>query len=385
MPLLSIKELSKAVKDGMLKAITIDTSKFEQYKFGFEFGLLKSLRQFGRTGITFLLSDIVLEEIKRHLISTATIERSHAINAIKPLSGSWGLTANQRDAALNTLFGEQSVETHTVNRINNFIEVTGAEILESAPLVDIHTLIELYKTPSPPFANREGKKNEFPDAITLLAIEKWAKTNELLILAVSNDSDWRSFCEQSQSICYLNDLGEALAVFQEDASVAEILIRENIAAGTLDGFNETINDCLNDELWKIEFDAEAYSDYRYDEEHTNTEIIDWHLQEVDGSPEIIVIEYNEGRLVAEMQLECEVVIDFSFAFEKWDGIDKDYFGMGSGSASPSATIEVTVLATFLFENGRLSIESTELEPNHYTIELGEIGPNWMYEHLEEDN
>lgn len=54
--------------------ITIDTNIFEKEGFNLEDGILANLKQFSRTKtISFVMSDIVLEEIKRHMIAKTDI------------------------------------------------------------------------------------------------------------------------------------------------------------------------------------------------------------------------------------------------------------------------------------------------------------------------
>ncbi|MFH4307413.1 PIN domain-containing protein, partial [Acinetobacter baumannii] len=64
---------------------------------------------------------------------------------------------------------------------------------------------------TPPFGKEVKKKNEFPDAITLNAIEEWAKQNNKKVLAIACDNDWKSYCEKSENIEYNDDLATVLA------------------------------------------------------------------------------------------------------------------------------------------------------------------------------
>ena len=56
----------------------------------------------------------------------------------------------------------------------------------------------MYFSPETPF--EEGKKHEFPDAIALITLEDWAKTNGKNLLAITRDKGWIAFCEKSEWI-----------------------------------------------------------------------------------------------------------------------------------------------------------------------------------------
>lgn len=81
----------------------------------------------------------------------------------------------------------------SAKRINRFIEKTGALELECGEFISVSSLLQKYFHNEPPFAETGKKKNEFPDAIVLMATEEWAKINDVKVLAVSKDNDWNRY------------------------------------------------------------------------------------------------------------------------------------------------------------------------------------------------
>jgi hypothetical protein len=61
--------LPTAVATGLIKAITLDTSTFEQHSLRLETGLLKQLNQFASSSIVFVVSDVIKSEVIDHLAS----------------------------------------------------------------------------------------------------------------------------------------------------------------------------------------------------------------------------------------------------------------------------------------------------------------------------
>ncbi|MEA5471120.1 PIN domain-containing protein, partial [Spirulina sp. 06S082] len=62
------KELRKKIIDGKITKITLDTTIFDSCDYSFESSILKLLKQFRNSPIQFVLSDIIVKEIKSHLI-----------------------------------------------------------------------------------------------------------------------------------------------------------------------------------------------------------------------------------------------------------------------------------------------------------------------------
>lgn len=68
---LNLEEIKKAVREGQLTAISLDTQVIDRQSRRLEQGLLKRMRQFRGTKISVLFSDIVARELRAHLIADA--------------------------------------------------------------------------------------------------------------------------------------------------------------------------------------------------------------------------------------------------------------------------------------------------------------------------
>ncbi|KLN53543.1 hypothetical protein [Variovorax paradoxus] len=105
MPNLGLIELGNAVYREQIKGIVLDTSIFDQYRYGFEFGLLAKLQQFQRSTVAHVVIDVVRHELQRHLVNEAVEHKAHVKNALKPLGDSWGISNQTREIAIAGLFG----------------------------------------------------------------------------------------------------------------------------------------------------------------------------------------------------------------------------------------------------------------------------------------
>jgi hypothetical protein len=350
MPVTSQDELMQAVVGGEIGAISIDTSVFESYKFGFEVGVLAQLSQFARSDIQHLLVDMVRHEIQSHMTAQGKEDKAKVKNAMKPLLNSWGIAIEARDATLNTLFGEGDEVARTDQRLKSFVESSAAVVVESGDFVDLERVIDMYFKSSPPFGAKESKKREFPDALALLSLEGWAKDNQTMVLVVAKDPDWRKFCESSELLFYADDLPTALSAFHAGADTAAKM------------FFKAVKDYFESELAHVEI-TEATPIH---EQLENLEVVD----------------YENNELLLRANIRCNVEAQFSVSFDQWDGIDKEYLSIGSATLENKEEVELEVLLTVLFQNGTASIEKVELVSMVIGMEFGEIGPDWMHEQEE---
>lgn len=382
MPIISIDELKLAVIKGDVGAISIDTSTVEKYQYGFETGLLAKMSQFSRLDTDHLVLDIILHEMKSHLLGQADLVKTQVKNSLKPLGNSWGIEKEKRDEVLKALFGEQTVSERTEKRLQDFLCNTSATILECADLVDLQQVLSRYIETKPPFGNKEAKKNEFPDAIALLALEGWAAKNKKVI-AVSNDGDWKRFCADSDLIYFVDNLAHALSVFQGDADDAAKLFRAALDEGKLGDLDEYLLDAMNSQSDKIRVDFEAAANWYYESELIQITVSanEPLIEQVKGFE---VVEYANNTLVIQTTLTVDVTPQFIVSFDLWDSVDREYVGMGSTTVEATEEMDLNLVITTIFEDGQITIDSAELLPEGIVMDFGEIEPDWMGDSSEED-
>ena len=257
MPVVSIDELKNAVVSGRIGAITIDTSIVERYQYGFESGVLAKMSQFSRVDTQHLVLDIVLHEMRAHLISQADLVHVQVRNALKPLGNAWGVEKDKRTEALQVLFGYQSSADRTEERLQEFLDTSSSVLLECADFVELPEVLSRYMTKRAPFGNKEAKKHEFPDAIALLALEGWAENNNTRVVAVSGDSDWKRFCADSDRVYFVDDLGQALSAFQTGADDAVALFELLLKTGKLGALDAALLYSIYSQSDKISVDFEG--------------------------------------------------------------------------------------------------------------------------------
>lgn len=377
MPILPIEELKQAVLGGKISAISIDTSVFEQHQFGFETGVLAQMSQFDGSNIQHLVVDTVLHEIKSHLNAQSELVKAQVKNALKPLGNSWGVDKESQEETMKVLFGEKSGSTRTKERLDAFLLDSSAVILESPDLVKLSDILARYFHAKPPFGDKESKKREFPDAVALLALEGWGGQQNRGVLVVSRDGDWKRFCEESESVYFIDNLPQALSAFHVGADDAAQLFRTAVTQGQINDLYALILEALNSQADKIEVDFEGHANWYYKDELTQIEVASIAQSFAQQLSEFEVLDFSDNELQMQTTLQACVAAQFVVGFQHWDSIDKEYVRMGSTTVDRTEERELDIILTVTIANGAVNLEHVELLPFRTSFDFGEVEPDWM--------
>lgn len=382
MPIISAADLKHQVISGNVKAITLDTSTVESFKFGFEVGVLAKMEQFSKTDADHLVLDIVLHEIRTHLTSQAELDYAHVKNALKTLGNSWGVDKAERDNALASIFHNQTAAQATSERLEAFLSDSAAVQISCGDYADIKKILPLYYAGRPPFGAKEAKKREFPDAVALLALEAWAEEKSTKVVAVSSDGDWKSYCANSPNIFLIEELSTALSAFQGDADDAAETFRSLLKAGDVVDLVDTIYDELTTEVDRIDIDFEASSNWYFEQELVSSKAT-YIGNAAEELAKFEVIAFKDGSLSLKTTLSIKLEAEFSVDFQHYDSIDKEYMGFGSTNVSSEEDIQVDAVVTVNFSEGKAQIEEFQLLPCGLIMDFGDLEPDWMSDPDEE--
>ncbi|MGO2333321.1 MAG: PIN domain-containing protein [Pseudoalteromonas nigrifaciens] len=196
-------------------AILVDTSIFDAHGLKLEKGLLGKLNQFKDSDIDYLLPDVIKGEVQSHLEKKVKSSRASLEKALNDAGDHLFFDGSELNDAKSILIDIEGIAT---GRVDKFIENSGALVLECGDYVTVSELLQQYFQNEPPFTETGKKKNEFPDAIVLLATEAWAQDNDIQVLAVARDGDWKNYCETSDNLDYIEDFADALSKFNKETA-----------------------------------------------------------------------------------------------------------------------------------------------------------------------
>lgn len=364
-------------------AIAIDNSIFKAEGYKFQEGLLVQMRQFKDGPVQVLQSDIVHNEAIKHIGQEILKTRSSIDQALRSANKQLKINTETINRARALLVLEGTEDQIAEARLKEYYESTGAVILTSAEYVDLSLLMRMYFSNEPPFETIKDKKNEFPDAIALLALEGWADQNDINIIAVSKDKGWNDFAENSNRIKLVDSLAEALEKFQPHNKVKDIINHIRQAAlldndnHVLDAIEQAIVDSIDSS--DIYVHADSFMFFEWDDVYAT---YDSHklICDSDDLVDVLVVSINDEGVVLKVEALVEVEVEASFNFSVRDSIDKDYVGMGGNICSTKESYHTDILLTlsgdFSKDFNSLKIQSVEVLETLQEANFGEVEPDW---------
>lgn len=376
----SKEEIAEAITAGEITGICLDTSIFENHHLNLEKGLLYRLKQFKTGTNKVYLPLIIKNELLAHLTKKAEDAQKEHSKALKGVISTWNLDAIQADVS-KSLYAEETPESVSQKRLDNFIAAVDAQIVDTSS-VSPDSVFELYFRGAAPFSKKETKKHEFPDAFSLLAIDKFAQEKNTKLLVVSGDKGWQEFCSSAEKLVWVENLVTGLSCFQdESANYACSLIDEEFLKGNADEWKADIMKAVDDQLWDNEFYVEAITEFDYEHDLEEVVLVKLEFQPLEGTETYFQpVELDEGKLATEVACKLYLEITTSISFKIWDNIDKERVELDTQWYKTKA--EVTVKAMIFFEIGEFnlhlpantSISDIEIDKETIFVDLGQIDP-----------
>jgi hypothetical protein len=328
-------------------AITIDTNTFIQSGLALETGLLAQLEQFKDAPVDLVLSEIVTREVLKHLQQTTKKGRDGGLAALTRLEQLHLVPEADRERLKELADNVMDSRDVTRQRLARFLDATGAETVR-ASLCAVEDLVKLYFAAAPPFEPSGDKKSEFPDAIALLSLQKWAVDGGKRVLAVSGDKGWAAFAQTCEQIDVEKDLGKALETLQEHAAAAEAAVAdfmEAVVSGALPDIAATINEGLAASLADWVFAADGYGSFHLESNSAVLRFGSYQLEKNGDDYDITVVRLGNEVVTARIAVTFTATAEADFSLAVWDGIDREYVGMGSASAESDEEFEGAFLIT----------------------------------------
>ncbi|QDD65588.1 hypothetical protein EJD96_16185 [Herbaspirillum seropedicae] len=377
-----VEKIREMVESGEIAAISVDTSIFDAHRHRLDKGLFSKLRQFGDGTARLIFPDAVWSEIGLHLLDNISNSRKRLGKDLVELCEFVGGDVKEVAALKEKMDKMPQEGTICKKHLDNFLSESKAEVLVAGDHVNIDEIMALYFERKPPFQASGPKRKEFPDAVALRTLQSWAEKNNTKVLLVSNDNDWKNYCELSNRLFLLQDLALALAMFNAVGDKIKVLLKKFFAL--LQEEKSEILDVIQIALksydWYKKIHIQADSQFFYEED--GIELIDVTAVEyADGQEGIHLIESGEGYISVSFRVIADLTFNVGFSFDKWDGGDKEYLSMGDASIENSAQTEVEVTLSINYAEGEDGPEfgdlDMDIEPDGFDLEFGEIEPSWM--------
>lgn len=190
------------------------------------FSTLRSLCNSNR--IQLLSTDITINEIEAHIENSIGDLRT-AFKKIAFYNRIIG-TSNEKDCRGFTAADlVDEIDNDIKKQIQTYFKECNASIITASDQ-NAQNIFQDYFSTKPPFGKGK-KKHEFPDAFVLYALKSWCAGEETKVVAISNDKDFKNFCESEDQFSYYKNLYTFLnSILKEDDTripVINRLVKEN--------------------------------------------------------------------------------------------------------------------------------------------------------------
>lgn len=376
MPIETDDRLKALLAAGQITAVTLDTNVFDGQGLQLKSAALRAVAGLKGVPFHFLLSSTVVREVQGHITKAMEDALREAKKAVGQALFRFDTTKPTRNELLDQITGGLAPADAAVAQVQDFVKDSANEVLDDTSLVDVATVFGAYFDHLPPFSH--GKKTEFPDALALHALDRAATDRGTGFLVVSEDGDWRAFCERSQQLYLVSEVQKALSLIND----APLVLRKAVIAwfaDSKDGQAEVRAE-ISRYVEGLDVDVNAYPT------SGNLEIEPWapELRSIEWPDEadIDIIETEEiedGLLRVMASLPVVLTLRFSaeLNFSVWDNVDKESVGMGGRSVEVDQDEDVRVTVTIdLREIGGEGEEGelveTELDTSYLGVDLGEV-------------
>jgi hypothetical protein len=361
-------------------ALSIDSNILRGQRYNFDGGILKQLEQFQGSPVQIVQPDIIHSEGVQHL-------SAEIAEALKAARGNLRTLSKYSEDSKISEFGsshlcEINPRLMAEEKLKSFYKRINGFVIASSR-INISDLMRMYFSTEAPFETAIEKKHEFPDAIALLTLESWAVENDKRTVLVSKDKGWHAFAKSSSYLHVVEDLPDALALFQPHTKVKK-LIEMLQADGLLDRDSELfqgIKNAISEQVIEQTPDIEANSLFYFESDDVQIEYLGHKFaQGEDNKPKIRIVLIEDDLVVLSLTALVNTKVMTTFSFSQYDSIDKDYVPLGGAVEERNESYETEVLIHFKGdwkELGNALIPSEiEVEGEMDVVKFGDIAPDY---------
>ena len=202
-----------------IRHVFLDTEVFVRHGFNFAARSFKALLDFTVNGrLVLLVTDVVRLEVERQVA-----QRVEEVKRLqKPLLQRGRVLASSRlesARSLLTPLNDKGVVADLVAAFGDFLERCGAATVKGSS-ANLDQILDDYFARRAPF-DSEARKAEFPDAISVNALENWAARHDVQMYVVSADAGVIAACSSARrlrSVASLEALLDEVNSFDDTAA-----------------------------------------------------------------------------------------------------------------------------------------------------------------------
>jgi hypothetical protein len=203
---------AKQLWEGEVSFFSLDTNLIQAAGYNFEKGALHQLPKQLPRSMSLQLSEVVLSEIVKHRMEPVHEALRNFTTSSDKLRRLTDLDLSAVDKAFSDLNAEKRADELFRKQVQDYAARCRGGVLEFGGL-DPRELFRRYFATQAPFGERADKKSEFPDAASLLRLEKFACDNTTKGLLASGDAGWAAFAEGSEHLYCVKSIEDLAGLF----------------------------------------------------------------------------------------------------------------------------------------------------------------------------
>ncbi|CAN7401531.1 PIN domain-containing protein [Rhizobium sp. LjRoot254] len=373
MPLHDAERIKLLIRDGSISAVTVDTAIFDQYGCKLNHPVLARLDQVKKGGVRLVLSNVVLNEVTKHIAEGAADTARTLRSALKQHERRWQLGKNLDDAIEEFQLAVDPVVLAS-EQIIAYVEAVGAELIPGEGNGDLAAeVLRRYFIADPPFEKSEKKKHEFPDAFALLSLEQSAKERQTTFLCVSPDRGWAAFAEKSDHLVVFPKLDVVLSWFNDPGRhVADrvIGIWKNRQPANL---TQEISAAFENFLDGLRFDVRGHGPLDYEAEPIGAVLQYIDLDQI-GQPSVLLEDEDEVDFV--VSVVAVVGFEAQFDFYVYDSSDDENVNVGTEIqyAEDALLFEVNLVVSRKVDGEQLEVLFASISSPRIIVDFGYVDP-----------
>lgn len=299
--------------------IFIDASIFIAHNYDYKGAVFENITRLAKAGqANLFVTDISLREVKVHIEEDV----KKAVQASLKFKKDARALRNIDESPFKEIFSnvdEAHAVEHLFTQLDNFIKEAEVSIL-STDGVEVAAVFEKYFRKSPPFGDNK-KKEEFPDAFTLEALEAWCLRNDDKMYIASADTDLMGYCETTGRLIYVSKLAEFIDIIELHDEVLSPHVLSLVEAHE-NAIKEAISEAFCQEGFFLE---------DQDGEVNEVTVVDIEIQN------LLFLEVGHDFAVVEVEVETKFAADISY-----DDLDTASYDSEGKVLIPWHTISKTV-------------------------------------------
>lgn len=328
--------------------VFIDTEFFVKAGLDFSSKTLGAFKDICKAGeLTHITSTIVVSEVKRKIGEHI----GDAINGVNAFRRKAKILTNSSDDAIKNLFApfdQREIENHAVEVFDSFLNESNTTVVDLSG-VDGNEIVSMYFNQVAPFQGGK-KKNEFPDAFTLLAVRGALRGREE-IYVVSEDKDLILFCDENPRFVQIESLSKLLDLYNTHDEERSKFIKDYI-----DEHGEEIKHVIKTQIEN----ADAYNSSTWED----AEVEGFSILDVnDFEPSIIHIDDESCQIVCDVEVCYSVkVTGPDYANGRYDREDDVIYTFEETTQEEEGRLEFTVEVDLSYEvdDGAFTIQNMDI-------------------------